>query len=236
MQPVGVTRTYLGIDVYEGAYTYRGMRIVPGWGGSMFEELMPNVFVPEEVWGPRSWGENHPLHVRAQIEHGMNEADYGYWGFSPASDPFANYREYGVDALGLNPEGYFSDKEMTNYDVGFGECRAATNPNPDYGDGVVTPHAAFLAMMYAPRRAFRNLRRIQRNLDAYGPGGFYDAVAVRSGMVAERYLSLDQAMIMGALGNVLGHDVLQRAFSTRRVEAVLRPIIAMEEFGSGRVP
>ena len=56
MQPVGVTRTYLGISVYEGAYTYRGMHIVPGWGGSMFEELMPAVFVPEEDWAPRSWG------------------------------------------------------------------------------------------------------------------------------------------------------------------------------------
>jgi hypothetical protein len=124
---------------------------------------------------------------------------------------------------GLNPEGYFSDKEMTNYDAGFGECRPATNPTPAYGDGVVTPHAAFLAMMYRPARAYHNLSRIQRRLDAYGPGGFYDAVAVRSGTVAERYLSLDQAMIMGALGNVLGRDVLQRAFSTRRVEAALRP-------------
>ena len=235
MQPVGVTRSYLGLDVYEGAYTYRGMRIVPGWGGSMFEELMPNVFVPEEVWGPRSWGENHRLHVRAQIEHGLLEAEYGYWGFSPASDPFASYREYGVDALGLNPEGYFSDVERTNYDGGFGECREATNPNPDYGDGVVTPHAAFLAMMHKPLPAYRNLSRMERRLDVYGPGGFYDAVAVGSGTVAERYLSLDQAMIMGALGNVLGNDVLQRAFSTRRVEAALRPIIAMEKFGSGWV-
>ena len=180
MQPVGVTRTYLGIDVYEGAYTYRGMHIVPGWGGSMFEELMPNVFVPEEEWGPNSWGLNHPLHVRAQIEHGMVEADYGYWGFSPASDPFAGYREYGVDALGLNPLGYFSDREMTNYDPGFGDCRVATNPNPDYGDGVVTPHAPFLAMMHAPSEAYDNLVRLEQNLDAYGPGGFYDAIAVES--------------------------------------------------------
>ncbi len=68
-----------------------------------------------------------------------------------------NYREYGVDALGLNPEGYFSDLEKTNYDVGFGECRAATNPNPDFGDGVVTPHAPFLAMMHAPAAAYDNL-------------------------------------------------------------------------------
>ena len=87
MQPVGETRTYLGIDVYEGAYTYRGMHIVPGWGGSMFEELMPAVFVPEEVWAPRSWGVNHPLHVRAEREHGLEEAGYGYWGFSPVEQP-----------------------------------------------------------------------------------------------------------------------------------------------------
>ena len=65
---------YLGTDVYEGAYAYRGMRIVPGWGGSRFEELMPDVFVPEATWAPRSWGLNHPLHIRAQREHGLLEA------------------------------------------------------------------------------------------------------------------------------------------------------------------
>jgi hypothetical protein len=232
MQPVGVTRTYLGIDVYEGAYTYRGMRIVPGWGGSMFEELMPNVFVPEEVWAPRSWGENHPLHVRAQREHGLVEAGYGYWGFSPSSNPAGGYREYGVDALGLNPDGYFSDQENTNYDIGFGECRPATNPSPDFGDGVVTPHAPFLAMMHEPAQAFANLTRVERDLGAYGPGGFYDAVAVESGQIARRYLSLDQAMVMGALGNVMVNKVLQRAFSTPQVERALRPVIGMEEFGS----
>lgn len=233
MQPVGETRTYLGIDVYEGAYTYRDMRIVPGWGGSMFEELMPNVFVPEEVWAPRSWGENHPLHVRAQIEHGLADAEYGYWGFSPASDPFANYREYGVDLLGMNPDGYHSDRESTNPDVGFGECRPATNPDPEFGDGVVTPHAAFLAMMYDPVAAFDNLSRIEDDLGAYGAGGFYDAVAVVSNTQAQRYLSLDQAMIMGSLGNVLANDLLQRAFSTPQVEAALRPVISVEEFGTG---
>ena len=34
-------------------------KVVPGWGGSMFEALMPNMFVPEERWAPRSWGPNH---------------------------------------------------------------------------------------------------------------------------------------------------------------------------------
>ncbi len=233
MQPVGETRTYLGIEVYEGAYTYRGMQIVPGWGGSMFEELMPEVFVPESAWAPRSWGRNHPLHVRAQREHGLVDAGYGYWGFSPASDPTDNYREYGLDMLGMNPEGYYSDVEQTSYDAGFGECREGRSPDPAYGDGVVTPHAAFLAMMHEPAHAFANLIRIEHELGAYGAGGFYDAVAVGSGRQAQRHLSLDQAMIMGALGNVAGGDVIRRAFSTRAVEAALRPVIGMEEFGAG---
>jgi putative glucoamylase/uncharacterized protein DUF3131 len=233
MQPVGETRSYLGLDVYEGAYTYRGMHIVPGWGGSMFEELMPDVFVPEASWAPRSWGVNHPLHVRAQREHGLDEAGYGYWGFSPSSNPAGGYREYGVDALGLNPDGYFSDQEKTNYDAGFGDCREGSNPDPRFGDGVVTPHAAFLAMMHEPQHAFTNLAKIQDELGAYGDGGFFDAVAVKSGTIARRYLSLDQAMIMGAVGNVLGDNVIRRAFATPAVERVLRPVIGMEEFGAG---
>lgn len=240
MQPVGETKTYLGIEVYEGAYTYRGMHIVPGWGGSMFEELMPDVFVPESSWAPRSWGVNHPLHVRGQREHGLSEAGYGYWGFSPASNPMGGYREFGVDQLGLNPTGYLSDIDTadpdflgTNYDAGFGECREGTNPNPAYRDGVVTPHAAFLAMMHEPQQAYENLAKIQDELKAYGDGGFYDAVAVKSGTIAERYLSLDQAMVMGAIGNVMADNVVRRAFSTRAVERALRPVIGMEEFGAG---
>ncbi|HET7477677.1 MAG TPA: glucoamylase family protein [Dermatophilaceae bacterium] len=233
MQPVGVTRNYYGIEVYEGAYTYRGMRIVPGWGGSMFEELMPAMFVPEESWAPRSWGVNHPLHVRAQREHGLLEAGYGYWGFSPSSDPAGGYREFGVDLLGLNPDGYFSDEEKTNVDVGFGDCRPATNPHPTFADGVVTPHASFLALMFEPDAAFANLSRIETELGAYGAGGFFDAVAVRSGTIAQRYLSLDQAMAMGSLGNVLAGGDMRRAFATRQAEQAIRPVIGIETFGAG---
>jgi hypothetical protein len=199
----------------------------------MFEELMPDVFVPEARWAPRSWGLNHPLHVRAQREHGLLEAKYGVWGFSPSSNPDGGYREYGVDALGLNPDGYFSDAEKTNYDPGFGTCREATNPHPEFGDGVVTPHASFLAMMHEPRQAYRNLVTLQGDYDSYGAGGFFDAIAAGSGTVAKRYLSLDQAMIMGAVGNVIGHDVVRRAFATRTVERRLRPVLAMERFGAG---
>ncbi|MEP6629559.1 MAG: glucoamylase family protein [Lapillicoccus sp.] len=231
-QPAGVTRTYLGTDVYEGAYAYRGMRIVPGWGGSMFEELMPDVFVPEATWAPRSWGLNHPLHVRAQREHGLLDARYGYWGFSPSSDPFGGYREYGVDLLGMNPTGYYSDEQNTNPDIGFGTCRAATNPTPTFGDGVVTPHASFLAMMHEPDEAYTNQVNIEDRLRAYASGGFLDAVATRSGTLSHFYFSLDQAMVMGALGNVLADDIVRTAFCGNDAERLLRPVIGMEVFGS----
>ena len=63
--------------------------------------------------------------------------------------------------------------------------------------------------------------------------GFFDAVAVHSGQIARRYLALDQAMIMGSLGNLLCNDVIRRAFSNRAVERAIRPVIGIEQFGAG---
>ena len=53
-KPVGQWRRYFGVDVFEGAYEYNNTRLVPSWGGSMFEALMPALFVPEESWAPRA--------------------------------------------------------------------------------------------------------------------------------------------------------------------------------------
>ncbi|MFF5077673.1 glucoamylase family protein [Actinoplanes sp. NPDC000266] len=229
MKPSGFTTTHLGRPVYEGSYRYRGITFVPSWGGDMFEALMPDLFVPETAWGPRSWGRNHPATVAAQIEHGLGDARYGYWGFSPASNPFGGYGVYGVDAMGMDTDGYPSDVQGGRYDAGFGDCRPP-GPAAVYGDGVVTPHAAFLALPYAPGPVRANLARIKNDFPSYGPGGFYDAVAVRSGTVAERYLSLDQSMIMGAVGNHLAGDVLKKAFVTPAFERAVRPLLAAETF------
>ncbi len=184
-KPLGVTRTYLGVSVFEGAYPYNGTRIVPGWGGSMFEALMPDLFVPEEQWGPKSWAINHPLTVAAQIHHGLVDAAYGYWGFSPANIPEGGYHEYGVDAISLNPGGYPSNEDNTLVDHGFAGC-PGHDPLPDpapaaYTNGVVTPHASFLALRFAPDAALANLARLERNFAIYGRWGFHDSVNVGTG-------------------------------------------------------
>jgi hypothetical protein len=233
-KPGGVTRTYLGVDVFEGHYTYAGLNLVPTWGGSMFEALMVPLLVPEEQWGPRSWAVNHPLYVEAQIFHGKEEAGYGYWGFSPSNNPDGGYREYGVDPIGMEPNGYASDQERTFVDYGFPGCRPGAPVPTDYGRGVVTPHASFLALDWESGQALANLAKLRRNFDAYGTGGFYDAIDVVTGKVSRFYLALDQGMIMAAIANELTGDRLQGYFA-REVEAAVRPLMGMEEFTAGRV-
>ena len=126
----------------------------------MFEALMPALFVPEEKWDPRSWRLNHPLTVQAHIYHGLEEAQHGYWDFSSANIPEGGYTTYGVDAIGMNLDGYPSNNDNTFVDHGFPGC-PGREPQPDpppsaYTNGVVTPHAAFLALRWAPKATLKN--------------------------------------------------------------------------------
>jgi hypothetical protein len=241
-RPTGETRTYFGVPVFEGAYDYNGTKVVPSWGGSMFEALMPDLFVPEERWAPASWGENHPLTVAAQIHHGLVDAGYGVWGFSPSNIPEGGYDAFGVDAIGMNPTGGYSNEDHTLVDHGFPGCGDASRPaQPDpppsaYTNGVVTPHAAFLALRYAPEATLANLDKLAAIPDMYGKWGFRDSVNVQTGHVSGAYLSLDQGMIMAALGNALGRDVLRNAFAGREEARALKPVIGIEQFSTAGSP
>jgi len=254
--PVGVWRRYLGVDVFEGAYALGERRVVPSWGGSMFEALMPTLVVPEARWGARSWAITHATYVQAQIDFGLEEAGYGYWGFSPACAPEGGYREYGVPALGMEPSGYAADAGRRTLFAGACEpglreargqphLREARGPSGlreargqfhlrearDYGEGVVTPHAAFLALAFAPSATLANLAALRRDFPGvYGPGGFKDSVNVATGRVADRYLALDQGMVLAALTNHLRADRLH-GYLAPVLQPTLEPLMAMEEFG-----
>ena len=228
--PEGEIRTYLGIPVFEGHYTYRGMRIVPSWGGSMFEALMVTLFVPEERWAPRSWGVNHPLYVRAQIEHGLEEAGYGYWGFSPAA-----IRREDTAPTASTPSAPipWATRRMMRRSA---TRPVAARPAGRFTNGVVTPHASFLALRFAPREAMENLRKLKEKFPIYGDHGFMDSVNVSRGVVSDRVLMLDQGMIMAAIANALADDAMRHAFVDGQSERILRPLIAPEEFTAGPAP
>ncbi|MER7792892.1 glucoamylase family protein [Streptomyces sp. NPDC097640] len=205
-EPEGSYTTIDGVRVWQGHYTYRGRKLVPTWGGSMFEALMVPLFVPEPEWSSPSWGVTHTRYVRSQIEHGMQEAKYGYWGFSPASIPEGGYREYGVDAIGMQEDGYNSL-------------------------GVVTPHASFLALPYARTEAIANLKALDADFGAYdNTYGFRDSVNVTTGRVSDFVLALDQGMIAAALAQQLCPGLLQRPFRTGGFASRVRPLLAKERF------
>lgn len=206
----GEVRQYQGVAVDEGFRAYRGLRVVPSWDGSMFEALMVALFVPEAEWAPEGWGINHPLYVRASIEDATHEGRLPAWGASPSSIPGGGYRVYGVTGLSVDGR----------------KVESAA-------DSVMTPHASFLALPFAPREALENMEVLAGRFKAYGPLGFLDAVDVSSGKVAECELALDQGMIMASLANVLGDRTIQRAFSDGMIAEVIRPLIAPERFGSG---
>ena len=237
-KPIGVWREYLGVDVFEGAYPYDDTLVVPTWGGSMFEALMVPLVVPEEDWGPTSWAVTHPLYVESSIEYGLEEAGYGYWGFSPSSNPAGGYREYGIDAIGMEPNGYTSDvNRLTLVDGGWDDpnCFRAPKPITDYGEGVVTPHAAFLALDFDRDATLANLANLAADFPGlYGRGGFKDAVNVATGQVADRYLALDQGMVIAAIANELTNNQLQGYMATT-LQPSLQPLMQIEQFGAGRI-
>ena len=100
----------------------------------------------------------------------------------------------------------------------------------------MTPHAAAITLDFAFDAALANLQNLESDFpDIYGPGGFKDSINVSTGQVADRYLSLDQGMFIAALANELRNDRLQHYFSHGAVEQSLRPLMAVEEFGAGRI-
>ena len=214
--PAAPSKTFRGIQVSEGALPYRGSRVVPSWDGTMFEALMVPLFVPEAAWSPESWGMNHRLYAKAQIDYGLVDAKLGYWGISASTDTRGGYHAFGIAPLGLNAHA--------------GRGSDGTPPR------VVTPHASFLALQYAPREAMDNLKALATAFPVYTPYGFLDAVDVKTGCVSDGVLVLDQGMILAAIANALGQNVLQQSFSTGIIEAAIRPLMAAEQFEIGPRP
>ena len=97
-KPIGSWRRYFGVDVFEGAYVYNGIAARALVGRLDVRGADAGAVRARGDAGRRTAGAtNHPRTVQAQIFHGMTEAGYGYWGFSPANKPEGDYGAWGVD-------------------------------------------------------------------------------------------------------------------------------------------
>ena len=83
----------------------RHQLVVPSLGRRMFEALMPDLFVPEERGRRAAGAINHPRTVRAQIFHGLTRPATATGASRPPTSPRAATGIYGVDAIGMDPNG-----------------------------------------------------------------------------------------------------------------------------------
>jgi hypothetical protein len=184
-------------------FRWRSYEYVPSWGGSMFEALMPRLVLDEERWAPRSLGPNGRAHARLQRLHATETLGLPVWGMSPCIDPASGrYREFGVKSLGSH----------------------------GYDEGVVTPHAAALALAVAPNDAAAALMEMARRYDIYGPFGFYDAVDPATGQVAYDQLALDQLMLFISVANHLTGGHIPKLFASDPWVKDALPLLAEERF------
>lgn len=192
-----------GAPMHVSHFRWKGFRYVPSWGGSMFEALMPTLFVDEQRYAPQSLGPNGAAHATIQRLFATEMLGLPVWGMSPSIDPESGrYGEFGVSVLGSH--GYASD--------------------------VVAPYAAALALAVTPDDAVRNLMVMAQRYRVYGEYGFYDAIDAADGIVAFDYLALDQAMLFLAVANHLSGGEIQDLFAADPFVAPALALLAEERF------
>ncbi|SMO63466.1 GH36-type glycosyl hydrolase domain-containing protein [Fodinibius sediminis] len=169
--------------------------ILLSWGGTMFEYLMPVLFMTQTeetllsntyenvvVW-QKNYGDSR------RKPWGFSESGYGVLNL----DLNYQYRAFGAPGLGLRR--------------GLAE------------DYVVTPYATMLALMILPKVSLENLRRLKEE-GGYGLKGFYEAIDYSSlkgtseakKTVVQMYMAHHQAMSLLAMANVLKGNMIQNLF------------------------
>ena len=163
-----------------------GKPMLLSWSGTMFEYLMPWLFL--RTYRGTIWDSTYRAAVERQAgyarERGvpMGVSESGFYAFDYEMN--YQYRAFGVPGLGLR-------KGLER-------------------DLVVAPYAALLALPYSGKEALRALYEMER-LGARGKYGFYEAIDFtaermpknRDFMVVRSFMAHHQGMSMIALANLL---------------------------------
>lgn len=207
-KPKGRWKSRDGVEYFQGYYEVDGKMLVPSWGGSLFEFLMPTLVIPETKIASQNLGLNDKIATFLHRDYALNEQKYPVWGISPAAVADGRrwqYHEYGIRKLGVR--GY-PDKK------------------------VIAPYATFLALETLPEEAIENLRKLLLYYDIYGEYGFYDSINLTSKRVTYQYLALDQGMELIAIANYLKDGAIQRYFMQDPIAQEAKGLFDEEAFFS----
>lgn len=169
------------------------------WSGTLFEYLMPNLFIAEPKnsimdKSSRSAYANNRAFLRA---HGLRGAlsESGYAEINARWD--YGYKAFGVPTLALSQE---VDSRL-----------------------VVSPYAVALGLSVDPVSALSDLRHLSSN--AFGQYGFYEAIDYSTdplGQPVGTYMSHHQGMLLASIVNFLQNGFIQKLFSSHPlIQAVL---------------
>src|SRR5579864_8944 len=189
---------YLGRKVA----SFRGYRTLVSWSGTMFEYLMPSIFM--KTFAPSLLGE--ALNGVVQVQQAFAQEQNVPWGISESScsarnrDMHYRYRAFGIPAVSLS----------------------RTPP----ANLVVAPYASMLALMIDRQLAAKNLHSMARR-GWTGRYGFFEAIDFQSGVPATRqngtvvrsFMAHHQGMGLLALCNALLGNPMQKRFHAEPIVA-----------------
>jgi cyclic beta-1,2-glucan glucanotransferase len=189
---------YLGRKVA----SFRGYRTLVSWSGTMFEYLMPSIFM--KTFAPSLLGE--ALNGVVQVQQAFAREQNVPWGISESScsarnrDMHYRYRAFGIPAVSLS----------------------RTPP----ANLVVAPYASMLALMIDRQLAAKNLHSMARR-GWTGRYGFFEAIDFQSGVPATRqngtvvrsFMAHHQGMGLLALCNALLGNPMQKRFHAEPIVA-----------------
>jgi len=191
-----------------GHTQYLGRRILLSWTGTMFEYLMPTL-----------WMRTYPATLLENSMRGAVMSQRKFieplnipWGISEGACSTKNdsghyhYHAYGVPPLALKVE--VEDRT------------------------VITPYAAVLALSVDPAAAVKNLRKMESS-GWLGPYGFYESADfkevtpanTRSPELVYCWMAHHQGMILLAISNLLSESVFQRLFHEEVIVAATERLL-----------
>jgi cyclic beta-1,2-glucan synthetase len=167
---------------------FAGCRVLVSWTGTMFEYLMPALWMrhyPDTITGQSMYAA-----VAVQQEYARRRGVP--WGISESACTVEGGCEYGYAPFGIS---------------------AIAMKRAESEALVVSPYSTLLALTVAPRAAIDNLRRMVE-FGWYGRYGFYEAVDyTRSGgEIIRSWMAHHQGMGLLAIMNLLFDNRLQQYF------------------------
>jgi len=181
-----------------------GKQVLLSWSGTMFEYLMPTLFIKN--YAGTFLSESCYTALEAQIGYGEQQklawgiSESGYYAFDLNLN--YQYRAFGVPELGYKRD------------------------LPD--DLVITPYASLLGLSLQPQAVLENLAHLER-LKLLGRFGFYEALdstktrlpVGETHAIVQSYMAHHQGMILMAACNSLLEDVLvERFHADERIRSV----------------